>query len=258
MSAKIIIGLPAYNEQVALPKIFEKIQMLREKMGDVIHMVVVNDGSKDGTERILKELSRQHSFISYINHASNQGLGQAMNTLFNHVIEHHQDSDILFTFDADNTHNPNLIPEMARKLKVENLDLVIASRFTSGGKEIGLSVLRKLFSRGAKLFFKLFFPIHNVHDYSSGYRGYSIQYLKKAIQIYNGKLITSNGFECMAEIAARFSKIGVNASEYPLVLEYNLKEGKSKMRVLRTILGYFALIYKVKNPCVAQKMKAQI
>jgi dolichol-phosphate mannosyltransferase len=61
----------------------------------------------------------------------------------------------------------------------------------------------------------------------------------------------------MAEIAARLSKIGVKASEYPLVLEYNLKEGKSKMNVMRTIVGYFALIRKVKNSSAAHEMKAQ-
>ncbi|MDD2481943.1 MAG: hypothetical protein PHF82_07435, partial [Lutispora sp.] len=59
---------------------------------------------------------------------------------------------------------------------------------------------------------------------------------------------TSKGFECMAEILARFSKIGVEAGEYPLILEYNLKEGKSKMKVLRTIKGYFSLVHRVKKP----------
>jgi dolichol-phosphate mannosyltransferase len=49
-------------------------------------MIVVNDGSEDDTECILKQLSQQHTFISYINHASNLGLGQAMNTLFKHVM----------------------------------------------------------------------------------------------------------------------------------------------------------------------------
>ena len=52
----------------------------------------------------------------------------------------------------------------------------------------------------------------------------------------------------MAEILARFSKIGVRAGEYPLVLEYNLKEGRSKMKVLRTIKGYFSLVRRVKKP----------
>lgn len=72
--------------------------------------------------------------------------------------------------------------------------------------------------------------------------------MKKAIHAYHGNLITSGGFECTAEIIARFSKIGVKAAEYPLVLEYDLKEGKSKMRVMRTIMGYFNLVRKVKRP----------
>jgi len=83
-----------------------------------------------------------------------------------------------------------------------------------------------------------------VKKYSKG----MLQRLGLAITLYQGDLVTCQGFECMAEILARFSKIGVSAGEYPLILRYNLKKGKSKMKVIRTIMGYFKLLKKVKRP----------
>ena len=248
MDSNIVIGLPAYNEEGALPKLFEKLLFLKDIYGERFRILVVNDGSSDNTENILKEYKKSCGFIDYINHDVNQGLGRAMYTLFCHVSQNYGQGDILITLDADNTHNPNIIPKMIDKLVKEKLDVVIASRFVEGGKEVGLTIERKIYSRGAAAFLKIFFPIDNVHDYSCGFRAYDIGYLDKAIKAYGGKLVTSKGFECMAEILARFSKIGVRAGEYPLVLEYNLKEGRSKMKVLRTIKGYFSLVHRVKKP----------
>ncbi len=245
---KIIVGLPAYNEESALPKLLDKLVVLYDKFDGNFNVVVVNDGSTDGTGEVLKQYASEYPFVSSIDHPVNKGLGEGMKTLFHYCLEHFDDHDVLITLDADNTHNPIIIPSLVAKLENEQLDIVIASRFTPGGKEIGLSLSRKFYSRGAKLFFKLFYPITNISDYSCGFRAYRLSYVRKAFHYYDDEVITSNGFECMVEILARFSKIGVKAGEYPLVLEYNLKETASKMRVARTISGYFKLLTKVKQP----------
>ena len=244
----IIVGLPAYNEEKALPKLLDRLAVLKDIYNGSLKIIVVNDGSNDNTEKILKEYRESHGFVNYINHNGNQGLGKAIYTLFCYVTERYGEDDIFITLDADNTHNPDIIPRMIEKLLNENLDIVIASRFTPGGKEIGLSLQRKVYSRGAAALLKTFFPITNVRDYSCGFRAYNIGYLQKAAKSYSNNLVTSDGFECMAEVLARFSKIGVKAGEYPLVLEYNLKEGQSKMKVLKTIRGYFRLVRKVRKP----------
>jgi len=248
MNSYIIVGLPVYNEEEAIPKLFDRLLFLKDIYGDRFRILAVNDGSTDNTERILQEYRGKYSFIDYINHDVNQGLGRAIYTLFYHVSHKYGKGDVLITLDADNTHNPEIIPFMVDKLKKEKLDVVIASRFVEGGKEIGLSLKRKILSRGAAVFLKLFFSIENVRDYSCGFRAYDVDYLDRAIKAYGGNLVTSSGFECMAEILARFSKLGVRAGEYPLVLEYNLKQGGSKMKIVKTILGYFCLPLKVKKP----------
>ena len=245
MSPKYIIGLPAYNEEKNIGKLLDKIHSLKSVFGDSLHVVVVNDGSTDNTKEIIEKYACQYSYISYINHPRNMGLGNAMDTLLQYAVGNLDDQDILVTFDADNTHNPDIVPDMIDMLTHKNLDIVIASRFIKGSREIGLSNIRKIYSRGAMIFCRLVFPIKNIRDYSCGYRIYNIGYLKKLAANYSGKVISSRGFECMVEILAKAGSMGVKAGEYPIALEYNLKEGKSKMKANRTIIGYMRLAFKV-------------
>lgn len=235
---KLIIGLPAYNEEKNISKLIYKINKLKSIYEDLI-ILIVNDGSTDNTLRIVKDYSKLYSHIKYLDHIENRGLPKTLMTIFKYALNNLNKDDILIILDADNTHNPKIIPDMVNKLTNENLDIVIASRFIKGGKEIGLSTLRKFCSRGASLFSRIAFNIENVTDYSCGYRAYRVGYLKKLYEHYNEELITSEGFECMMEVLVKANKIGVKIGEYPLVLEYNLKEGNSKMKVLKTIMGYF-------------------
>lgn len=248
MKQRFVIGLPAYNEENNISKLLDRIHLIKPALGEQLNVLIVNDGSTDKTEEILKQYSSMHDYISYINHPQNMGLGCAISTLLNYAAKNLDDQDVLITFDADNTHNPNIIPYMINSLINDNLDIVIASRFTKGGKEIGLSWIRKAYSRGAMVFCKLIFHIHNVNDYSCGYRAYNIGYLKKLMAVYGENVISSKGFECMVEILAKAGKIGVKAGECPLVLEYNLKQGQSKMNVKKTIMGYMRLAFKVRKP----------
>lgn len=208
MNRKIIIGLPAYNEAAVLPKLIDKIRPLTDVFHDDLRILIVNDGSTDQTEPLLRAYADRDPRLLYINHPRNKGLGEVWNTMFRYVCSHYRENDILVTMDADNTHNPRIVPPMVRKLIEEDLDVVIASRFTSGGKELGLSWFRKLTSRGARLFFKLFFSIPNVNDYTSGFRCYRIGFLQKAMNRYGQRLVVSKGFESTAEIMARFSRLG--------------------------------------------------
>lgn len=248
MHPKIIVGLPAYNEEDSLGLLLEKIQLVSNKLDYEVETVVIDDGSTDKTNEILMKNSDTRKNLHVISHGKNKGLGRAIETLFNFVSNKYSDQDILITMDADNTHNPEIIPEMVNKMIAEQLDIVVASRFIAGGKEIGVPFIRKLYSRGAQLLLKIFYPINNISDYSCGFRGYNIGFLKKALTLYNGRLVTTPGFACMAEILARFCKIGLRGAELPLVLEYHLKKGKSKINVRKTILGYIYILKVVKAP----------
>ncbi|MGE5674902.1 MAG: glycosyltransferase family 2 protein [Mycobacterium leprae] len=241
---RVLVGIPAYNEADSLEPLMQKLDDLYHYGGLHVEVLFVDDGSRDATLEMLQKAAAERSFLNLIRHPRNQGLGAAMNTILGYAVSHLESDDVLVTMDGDNTHDPAHVPAMIDRLKQQGLDLVIASRFVPGGREFGLSLYRKLLSRGASLFFRLFFPIPGVRDFSSGYRAYRIGFLRKAMLRW-GQLVTVPGFECMAEILAKCSRLGPKVAEYPLVLHYELKHGPSKMRILRTIGGYIALLRKV-------------
>ncbi|MGI5901524.1 MAG: glycosyltransferase family 2 protein [Desulfitobacteriia bacterium] len=242
---KVLIALPAYNEETGISKVLNSVLNYRHLSSYPIEVLVVNDGSTDRTGEIVQNYVEQHAFINLINHERNKGLGEAVKTILKYTLKRLENTDVLVTMDADNTHNPFLIESMVQSLVTKDLDMVVASRFAQGGRELGLKALRKLYSRGAMYFFKMFFPIKNLNDYSSGFRAYRVSAIKKATEIWR-ELITTDGFDCMAEIAAKLSKMGIRAGEVPLILHYELKEGASKMKVAKTVKGYFSLLTKVR------------
>ena len=237
----IYILLPAYNEERDIGTLLKRIQDAMERQV-VSHyrVLIVNDGSTDRTLVVVAN-AQEHMPIELLDHGVNKGLGQAMLTGLSHAAALVQDDDVLVSMDADNTHDPCLIEAMLEKVRA-GADVVIASRYETGGEEVGLSAVRSILSRGASGLLRVFFPIEGAKDYTCGFRAYRGAVLKRAFQAYGDHLVEERGFTCMAEILIKLRAVRVNVAEVPLVLRYDLKSGRSKMKVARTILRYFVLI----------------
>jgi len=237
----IILALPAYNEEKALPLLLWRMhEVATSRFPGAYTVIVVNDGSSDGTADVARSWGRTLP-LTLVNHQRNLGLGAAIHTALTQAAALAGPDDIVVTMDADNTHDPALIPTMCQEIQ-RGADIVIASRYQPGGREIGLSAPRRLFSRGASLLLRLFFPIPGVRDYTCGYRAYRGGFLQRALDHYGPRLIEEQGFTCMAEILIKMGRLGARVREVPLVLRYDRKEGPSKMKVARTIGRYLALI----------------
>jgi dolichol-phosphate mannosyltransferase len=237
---KLFVLLPCYNEAKALPFLFDSML----SMASHIHMehiiVVINDGSTDGTAVVAGAWSDRLNIVT-INHPSNMGLGAAVSTGLSYFCDNCDEGDAAVVMDGDNTHDPGLIPLMLDKMNQGN-DVVIASRYAYGGREIGLSYFRRLCSACASLLLSFFFRIPGVRDYTCGYRLYSCAAVREGFRIFGGTFIQERGFTCMAEIMIKLHYLGHQISEVPLTLRYDMKMGKSKMKVFDTIIRYFALI----------------
>ena len=142
------------------------------------------------------------------------------------------DNDIVFTMDADNTHNPDHMIDLKNKIEEGN-DVVVASRYCTGGEEKGLKLYRSILSSGASTLLKLCFNCKGIRDYTCGYRAYSGSLLKQAYATYGDDLIKENGFTCMAELLIKVHPLAKGASEVPMVLRYDLKGGASKMKIFQ-------------------------
>ncbi len=235
----LFVVLPAYNEEQAIPPLFDGLRAaLSPPLESTI--IVVDDGSLDGTVSAVQANSEGLNVI-LVQHEVNKGLGMALKTGLTKASAICGQDDIIVTMDADNTHDPMLIPRMVATLR-SGYDVVIASRYAAGGEEVGLSYRRRIFSRGASLLLQLFFPISGARDYTCGYRAYHAGLLKRAFDTYGEGFIEERGFTCMAEILIKLARLKARVIEVPLVLRYDLKTGKSKMKAFRTIGRYLVLM----------------
>lgn len=236
----IYIVLPAYNEERSLEPLVLSIDETMQHTGHAYRVVLVNDGSTDQTYQNAQVLSEQYP-VEIINHPQNLGLGSAIRSGLSYTANIADDADVIITMDCDNTHSSIYIEQMVQKLKAGN-DVVIASRYHPQGKEIGLTLERRLISRIASKVLKLLFPIPGVKDYTCGYRAYRPAVLRRAFTHYGDRFIESSGFAVTVEMLIKLHRVGIKAEEVPLILRYDLKDSVSKMRMARTVLEYLKTI----------------
>jgi dolichol-phosphate mannosyltransferase len=231
----IILALPAYNEEAALPPLLDAIAAVHGSDLPDLRAIVVDDGSRDRTAGVVRAFAAQRPWLRLVQHERNKGLSQAIQTGFRAALEEAQPGDVIVTLDADNTQPPGTIPAMLRRLD-EGCDVVIASRFRPGAKVYGVPPLRRLYSRVMSGLFQVFFPIRGVRDYSCGFRAYREETLRRAQERYGEAFITEQGFACMVEILFQLSALGgVTFGEVPFILHYDYKPTETKMKVGKTI-----------------------
>lgn len=228
----IYVLLPAYNEEANLPPLLRRMGNVLDNIGPY-SIYVLDDGSSDGTASVVEGLSSEMNIV-LLRHPRNMGLAAALRTGLNALAEVWAGDDVLITMDADNTHPPESIPAMMGLLS-SGYDIVIASRFVPGATMTGLSTFRRALSLGASLLFRAVFPIKNVKDYTCGFRVYRVGVLDRAMRAYGEGFVSEKGFSCMVDILLKLRPYGLRAIEAPLYLQYDLKLGQSKMKVMRTV-----------------------
>lgn len=232
LDKKITVMLPAYNEEKDLPGLLGRIQQALDGWADY-RILVVDDGSQDRTAQIVRDAAATMP-VELIQHPKNMGLGAAMRTGLKAAV---QNSDVVVTLDADNSQDPELIKTMVQRLG-EGFDVVIASRFQPGAQEIGVPPFRVFLSHLSSAGIRTLVRYPDVRDYTCGFRVYRAETLRNLIDMFGDNFIRENGFSCMFELLLNLRALHARVSEVPLVLRYDLKEGASKMRILRTMWRY--------------------
>ena len=240
--AKIWFLLPAFNEGKNIGVLINSIDYTMKYHQHSYSIVLIDDGSIDNTFYIAKEMAKSKP-IEIIKHIYNMNLGRTVRDGLEFIIKNMENNDIIITMDADNTHPLNISENMIEYI-LSGKDIVIASRYKEGAAEIGLIYYRRFLSKIVNKMLKTIFPIHNIMDYTCGYRAYNGKLLLKGYHYYKGEIVEEKGFTCMAEILIKLRPFIQSAEEVPLILRYDLKGGASKMKIIFTILGYFKLITK--------------
>ena len=194
---KVIVGIPAFNEEKNIAKIIVKLKRKYD------HVIVCDDGSSDMTQDIATSLG-----AIVIKHSTNLGYGAAIKTIFNESKK--IDCDVLVTFDADGQHQISEIDSILKPIIKNNADIVIGSRFLGSTKD--LPKYRKI---GIKTITSLTNTLtgSNITDSQSGFRAYSKKVLKEITP-------TESGMGISTEILIKSSKKQMRISEIPITINY--------------------------------------
>jgi dolichol-phosphate mannosyltransferase len=226
---RLFIGLPAYNEEVALPRLLQRIERLIASSGEKVTTVLYNDGCTDKTVPIAQGWQERLPLV-ILGCARNKGLGAGLRALVAYAVATGHDDDVLVVMDCDDTHDPCQLGEILGAM-AGGAEVVVASRFTRGALIRGVPLLRRVTALGAMVLFKLIHPVRTVWDYTCGYRGYRIGALRLASARYGAGLIRESGFACMVELLLKLNALGLRFAEVPLQLRYDQKPTASKMNV---------------------------
>lgn len=233
----LYVMLPAYNEEEALVPLLSRIRQVMEQHRLAGQIIVVDDGSTDQTA----EIARMAGVDEVLHHPQNMGLAAALRTGLSYIAQIAQPDDIIVTMDADNTHNPGLIPRMIQRID-EGFDVVIASRFRPGARVVGVPPVRQFLSNMGGWVYRLLLPIRGVRDYTCGYRAYRAASLQVAFERWGDRFISETGFAAMADILLKLRLLdNILVTELPFILRYDRKPGVSKMRVGSNIIANLRL-----------------
>jgi dolichol-phosphate mannosyltransferase len=233
------IILPAYNEEASLASLLKRFEASFQLCPRSAVIWVVNDGSTDRTAEIAGNWQERLD-LRLQEHPRNMGLGQAVITGIIAALNAAAANDVLVVMDADDTHDVDLINAMVARIAA-GADIAIASRFVAGGDDSTAPLFRRLLSRGAATVFRRALPLKDINDFTSGFRAYQADLLRRAVRHWGERLIEEQGFACMVELLLKLRYLNPAIEEVPLVLYYDRKQGRSKLKLMRTILQYLNL-----------------
>ncbi|MDR0328378.1 MAG: polyprenol monophosphomannose synthase [Planctomycetaceae bacterium] len=229
MSSRFIISLATYNERENLPILAAQIF---ESAPDV-DILVIDDSSPDGTADWVEETMQHDSRFKLIKRSSKQGIGSAVLAAIDYAI--YNGYDFLINMDADLSHPPRFLPMMRSKAE-EGFDVVIGSRYVSGGSVEGWAWYRRWMSRGINFYARCLLGL-KTQDNSGSFRCYRTSLLKQLKP--NG--IISRGYSFFEEILYRIRKLGGTFAEVPITFEERRK-GQSKLNVKEIIIALWLIL----------------
>jgi len=219
MESDSIVIIPTYNEKENIEKIIRAILGLEKSF----HILVIDDGSPDGTAAIVKRLMADEfaGRLFIIERSGKQGLGTAYIAGFKWSLE--QGYDYIFEMDADFSHDPNDLPRLYSACHDEGYDMSIGSRYVKGVNVVNWPMGRVLMSYFASKYVKFITGL-NIHDTTAGF----VCYKRDVLNTIDLDDIKFKGYAFQIEMKYTAHKSGFTIKEVPVVFT-NRVEGTSKM-----------------------------
>ena len=213
-----IVIIPTYNERENIENIIRAVFGLEK----TFHILIIEDGSPDGTAAIVKTLQQEFPDRPFmIERKGKLGLGTAYITGFKWALEHSY--EYIFEMDADFSHNPNDLPRLYEACAVQGGDVAIGSRYVSGVNVVNWPMGRVLMSYFASKYVRIVTGLP-IHDTTAGFKCYRRQVLE-TIDLDH---IRFKGYAFQIEMKFTAYKCGFKIIEVPVIF-INRELGTSKM-----------------------------
>lgn len=237
----LFIIIPVYNEAKNIVRLLECLEAFASDLRDryCVKTILIDDGSQDETEQLANQFALRFPLV-VLRHNENRGPGCAFGTGFRELAGKLADRDVVVTMEGDTTSRIELIKQMLHRLE-EGFDVILASPYLYGGGIVHTSLFRVFLSGIANLCVKDLLGIHGIFTVSSFYRMYTVSLLKRLQSSYGPQIVERHGFECMTEMLMKMIYLDARISEVAMILDTKLRVGKSRMKILKTIHGYYAL-----------------
>ncbi len=217
MDAKLVI-IPTYNEKENIENIIRAVF----KLPELFHILIIEDGSPDGTAAIVMQLQKEFDGqLFMIERKGKLGLGTAYIAGFKWALAHNY--DYIFEMDADFSHNPTDLPKLYRACSEQGADVAIGSRYVSGVNVVNWPIGRVLMSYFASKYVRFVLGM-KISDTTAGFKCYRANVLK-TIDLDKIKF---KGYAFQVEMKFTAYKCGFKLVEVPIIF-INRELGTSKM-----------------------------
>ncbi len=214
-----IVIIPTYNEKENIEKIIRAVFALPKSF----HILIIDDGSPDGTASIVKGLMEAEfaGRLFLVERQGKLGLGTAYICGFKWALEHGY--DFVFEMDADFSHNPEDLPRLYHACSDEGFDVAVGSRYVSGVNVVNWPMGRVLMSYYASRYVQFVTGIP-VRDTTAGFKCYR----RRVLETVDLDAIRFKGYAFQIEMKFTAYKLGFKIKEVPVIF-VNRREGTSKM-----------------------------
>jgi dolichol-phosphate mannosyltransferase len=211
----VLVVIPTYQERENIERIVERVLLSTPE----VHILVVDDGSPDGTGKVADALSEEDPRVHALHRTTKAGLGAAYIAGFDWALD--AGYDVVVEMDADGSHAPEQLPRLLTAL--EHADVVLGSRWIPGGAVVNWPASRKVISVGGNLYVRLALGV-SLRDMTGGYRAYR----REVLESIDYAAVASQGYCFQVDLARRALLGGYRVEEVPITF-VERERGESKM-----------------------------
>lgn len=215
---RALVIIPTYNEADNI------VEVLRLVLGqpEELHVLIIDDGSPDGTADCVRTVQRQHpEHIHLIERSGKLGLGSAYIRGFQYALQH--DFTFVCEMDADLSHDPDDLGKLIAPVRDDEADLAIGSRYIGGVRVMNWPLSRLILSYGAGIYTRAITRMP-IYDVTAGFKCFH----RRVLEAIDLDRVNSNGYAFQVEMHYRTWQAGFRIQEVPIVFTERT-EGQSKM-----------------------------